>query len=106
MQLSILLDSYLQKNTLFSSFTESKMIPLENVAEYQPKFIKKIMLALCWILPFFVSGVEVREINLPGKSLLQGCLVFVMLSENLRKEIFIFPCFSFFLHMSMLVSDK
>ncbi|XP_023774081.1 interleukin-18 receptor accessory protein [Cyanistes caeruleus] len=44
------------------------MIPKENVSEYQPKLIKKIMLILCWILTFFVSGVEVREINLPGCS--------------------------------------
>uniref|UniRef100_A0A8C0VQG1 Interleukin 18 receptor accessory protein n=2 Tax=Cyanistes caeruleus TaxID=156563 RepID=A0A8C0VQG1_CYACU len=45
-----------------------QMIPKENVSEYQPKLIKKIMLILCWILTFFVSGVEVREINLPGCS--------------------------------------
>lgn len=59
------------KNTLFFSFTESRMILKENVLEYQPKLIKKIMLTLCWILTLFVSEVEVREINLPGKSLLQ-----------------------------------
>ncbi|XP_015501644.2 LOW QUALITY PROTEIN: interleukin-18 receptor accessory protein [Parus major] len=44
------------------------MILKENVSEYQPKLIKKIMLILCWIQIFFVSGVEVREINLPGCS--------------------------------------
>ncbi|XP_058683913.1 interleukin-18 receptor accessory protein [Poecile atricapillus] len=44
------------------------MILKENVSEYQPKLIKKIMLILCWILTFFVSGVEVGEINLPGCS--------------------------------------
>lgn len=70
MQLSILLDSYLQK-PLFSCFTESKMILKENVSEYQPKLIKKITLTLCFILTFFVGGVEVTEINWPGKNLLQ-----------------------------------
>lgn len=55
---------------LFSSFTESKMILKENVSECQPKLIKKIMLTFCWILALFVTGAEVREINLPGKSLL------------------------------------
>ncbi|XP_041273964.1 interleukin-18 receptor accessory protein [Onychostruthus taczanowskii] len=44
------------------------MILKENVSEYQPKLIKKIMLTLCWILTLFVSGVEVTEINLPGCS--------------------------------------
>lgn len=55
---------------LFSSFTENKMILKENVSEYQPKLIKKIMLTFCWILALFVTGAEVREINLAGKSLL------------------------------------
>jgi len=58
------------KKYLFSSFTESKMILTVNASEYQPKLIKNIMLTLCWILALFVSGAEVREINLPGKSLL------------------------------------
>ncbi|XP_031362278.2 interleukin-18 receptor accessory protein [Lonchura striata] len=44
------------------------MILKENVSEYQPKLIKKTMLTLCWILTVFVSGVEVRKINLPGCS--------------------------------------
>lgn len=92
-----------KKSTLFSSFAERKLILKENVSEYQPKLIKKTMLTLCWILTLFVSGVEVREINLPGKNLLQWYLVFVVLSENLEKEILIFPCFC---TMSMLVSDK
>uniref|UniRef100_A0A8B9DIP7 Interleukin-18 receptor accessory protein n=1 Tax=Anser cygnoides TaxID=8845 RepID=A0A8B9DIP7_ANSCY len=45
---------------------ENKMILKENVSEYQPKLIKKIMLTFCWILALFVTGAEVREINLPG----------------------------------------
>lgn len=45
------------------------MVLKENVSEYQPKLIKKTMLTLCWILALFVSGAEVREINLPGKGL-------------------------------------
>lgn len=57
----------------------------ENVSEYQPKLIKKIMLTLCWILALFVSGAEVREINLPGKSLLWWSLVFVVLSDSWEK---------------------
>ncbi|XP_005444809.4 interleukin-18 receptor accessory protein isoform X1 [Falco cherrug] len=48
--------------------TESKMILKENVSEHQPKLIKKIILALCWILALFVSGAEVSEINLLGCS--------------------------------------
>ncbi|XP_009996187.1 PREDICTED: interleukin-18 receptor accessory protein [Chaetura pelagica] len=44
------------------------MILEENISEYQTKFIQKIMLSWCWILAFFVSGAEVREINLPGCS--------------------------------------
>ncbi|XP_075282500.1 interleukin-18 receptor accessory protein isoform X2 [Opisthocomus hoazin] len=47
---------------------ESKMILTVNASEYQPKLIKNIMLTLCWILALFVSGAEVREINLPGCS--------------------------------------
>nr|XP_009932879.1 PREDICTED: interleukin-18 receptor accessory protein [Opisthocomus hoazin] len=52
----------------FATFTESKMILTVNASEYQPKLIKNIMLTLCWILALFVSGAEVREINLPGCS--------------------------------------
>ncbi|XP_027760848.1 interleukin-18 receptor accessory protein isoform X1 [Empidonax traillii] len=48
--------------------TKSKMILKENVSEYQPKLIKKIMLTLCWILTLFVRGAEVKGINLPGCS--------------------------------------
>ncbi|XP_039246508.1 LOW QUALITY PROTEIN: interleukin-18 receptor accessory protein [Pipra filicauda] len=44
------------------------MILKENVSEYQQKLIKKIILTSCWILTLFVSGAEVREINLPGCS--------------------------------------
>ncbi|XP_027760849.1 interleukin-18 receptor accessory protein isoform X2 [Empidonax traillii] len=44
------------------------MILKENVSEYQPKLIKKIMLTLCWILTLFVRGAEVKGINLPGCS--------------------------------------
>ncbi|XP_010207685.2 interleukin-18 receptor accessory protein [Colius striatus] len=40
------------------------MILKENGSEYQPKLIKRILLTLCWILAVFVSGAEVREINL------------------------------------------
>ncbi|KAK2516069.1 Il18rap [Columba livia] len=47
---------------------ESKMVHKQNVSEYQSKLIKKIMLTLCWILAVFISGAEVREINLPGCS--------------------------------------
>ncbi|TRZ16086.1 hypothetical protein HGM15179_011018 [Zosterops borbonicus] len=54
--------------TVVQQIDESKMILKENVLEYQPKLIKKIILTLCWILTFFVSGVEVREIYLPGCS--------------------------------------
>ncbi|XP_054246211.1 interleukin-18 receptor accessory protein [Indicator indicator] len=44
------------------------MILKENVLEYQPKWMKKAMLTLCWILTFFVSRAEVRDINLLGCS--------------------------------------
>ncbi|CAN8196500.1 unnamed protein product [Coccothraustes coccothraustes] len=44
------------------------MILKENVSKHQSKLIKKIMLTLCWTLTLFVSGVEVRDINLPGCS--------------------------------------
>ncbi|KAI1241681.1 hypothetical protein IHE44_0005167 [Lamprotornis superbus] len=47
---------------------ESKMIPKANVSECQPKLIEKIMLTFWWILTLFISGVEVREIHLPGCS--------------------------------------
>lgn len=57
--------------TPFFLFYRSKMILKENVSEYQPKLIKKITLTLCCILTFFVGGVEVTEINWPGKNLLQ-----------------------------------
>ncbi|XP_021269517.1 interleukin-18 receptor accessory protein isoform X2 [Numida meleagris] len=42
------------------------MILEENVSEYQPKLIKKMMLTFYWILALFVTGTEVRGINLPG----------------------------------------
>ncbi|RLW07509.1 hypothetical protein DV515_00003762 [Chloebia gouldiae] len=58
----------MQKIMFAKFYRESKMILKENVSEYQPKLIKKIMLTLCWILTLFASGVEVREINLPGCS--------------------------------------
>ncbi|XP_050187625.1 interleukin-18 receptor accessory protein [Myiozetetes cayanensis] len=57
-----------ESGTADVSVTESKMILKENVSEYQPKLIKKIMLTLCWVLTLFVSGAEVKEINLPGCS--------------------------------------
>ncbi|XP_014748804.1 PREDICTED: interleukin-18 receptor accessory protein [Sturnus vulgaris] len=44
------------------------MIPKENFSECQPKLIEKIMLTFWWILTLFISGVEVREIHLPGCS--------------------------------------
>ncbi|XP_054127844.1 interleukin-18 receptor accessory protein [Melozone crissalis] len=47
---------------------EGKMILKENVSKYQPKLMKKIMLTLCWMLTLFITGVEVKEINLPGCS--------------------------------------
>lgn len=95
------------KKNLLSSFTESKMILKENVSEYQPKLIKKIMLTLCWILALCVSGAEVREIYLPGKSLLWWGLVFVVLSDSWGKWICIFPCLhEFFLYLFMLASGK
>ncbi|XP_031461041.1 interleukin-18 receptor accessory protein [Phasianus colchicus] len=42
------------------------MVPKENISEYQPKLIKKMMLTFYWILALF--GTEVRGINLPGCS--------------------------------------
>ncbi|RMC06640.1 hypothetical protein DUI87_16078 [Hirundo rustica rustica] len=54
--------------TAVQQIDESKIILKENVSVYQPKLIKKIMLTFCWILTFFVSGVEVGGINLPGCS--------------------------------------
>ncbi|KAM9566709.1 interleukin-18 receptor accessory protein isoform 2-T2 [Guaruba guarouba] len=44
------------------------MILKENISEYQPKLIKKILLTLCWILALFVKGAEVREVNFLGCS--------------------------------------
>ncbi|XP_061233583.1 interleukin-18 receptor accessory protein isoform X2 [Neopsephotus bourkii] len=44
------------------------MILTENISEYQPELVKKIMLTLCWILALFVNGAEVREINFLGCS--------------------------------------
>lgn len=41
------------------------MVLKENISEYQPKLIKKMMLTFSWILALY--GTEVRGINLPGK---------------------------------------
>ncbi|KAM4904545.1 interleukin-18 receptor accessory protein [Sylvia borin] len=54
--------------TVVQQSNDSKMILKENVSEYQRKLIKKIRLTLCWMLTFFVSGVEVKDINLLGCS--------------------------------------
>ncbi|XP_009508093.2 interleukin-18 receptor accessory protein [Phalacrocorax carbo] len=64
------------------------MIPKENVSEYQPKLIKKIMLTLCWILALFVSGAEVREINLPGCSHVEPQIWYRAISD----EEFVLQC--------------
>ncbi|XP_009490754.2 interleukin-18 receptor accessory protein [Pelecanus crispus] len=64
------------------------MILKENVSEYQPKLIKKIMLTLCWILALFVSGAEVREINLPGCSHVEPQIRYRAISD----EDFVLQC--------------
>ncbi|KAM9264966.1 interleukin-18 receptor accessory protein [Cariama cristata] len=64
------------------------MILKEKVSEYQPKLIKKIMLTLCWILALFVSGAEVRDINLLGCSHVEPQMWYRAISD----EEFVLQC--------------
>ncbi|POI25238.1 hypothetical protein CIB84_011012, partial [Bambusicola thoracicus] len=52
----------------FATRTESKTIFKEslNISEYQSKLIKEMKLTFYWILALFITGTEVRGINLPG----------------------------------------
>ncbi|XP_010074984.1 PREDICTED: interleukin-18 receptor accessory protein, partial [Pterocles gutturalis] len=72
----------------FATWAVGKTILKENVSEYQAKQIKKIMLVLCWILALFVSGAEVREINLPGCSHVEPQIRYRAISD----EVFVLQC--------------
>ncbi|XP_042666502.1 interleukin-18 receptor accessory protein [Centrocercus urophasianus] len=62
------------------------MVLKENISEYQPKLIKKMMLTFSWILAFY--GTEVRGINLPGCSYVKPQVWYRAISD----EEFVLQC--------------
>ncbi|XP_052520691.1 interleukin-18 receptor accessory protein isoform X1 [Tympanuchus pallidicinctus] len=66
--------------------TESRMVLKENISEYQPKLIKKMMLTFSWILALY--GTEVRGINLPGCSYVKPQVRYRAISD----EEFVLQC--------------
>ncbi|XP_048790185.1 interleukin-18 receptor accessory protein isoform X2 [Lagopus muta] len=62
------------------------MVLKENISEYQPKLIKKMMLTFSWILALY--GTEVRGINLPGCSYVKPQVRYRAISD----EDFVLQC--------------